>query len=377
MRVVLTGGGTGGHVYPALAIAEALRDEPELQPLELLFVGTREGLEARIVPEAGLAMAYVHAAPLVRKKPLALARTALENLRGFGEALAVMHRFRPDVAIATGGYVSLPVIGALRLVRAFGRTKAKLALLEPNAAPGLTNRLLEPLVDELWLALEPPGATLGTKRVVTGTPVRSSFRRALTAEDGRRMLGLQTPLTTIVVMGGSQGARSINEAVKELVTTRALPEDWQMLIASGERDFASIRVAQEEAVSRGRVRVVAYLDDPRAAFAAADLVVARAGASTLGELAATGTPALLVPYPYATDDHQTRNAAAVRMTGAARVLADRELDAQRLWVELESALAPATLVELRAAARARIAADPCAAISARVKRWAFKNVPNP
>ena len=128
MKVVLTGGGTGGHVYPALAIAEALREEPELQPLEVLFVGTRDGLEARIVPEAGLAMAYVHAAPFVRKKPLAIGRTLIENLRGFGEALAVMHRFRPDVAIATGGYVSLPVIGALRLVRAFGRTKAKLAV---------------------------------------------------------------------------------------------------------------------------------------------------------------------------------------------------------------------------------------------------------
>jgi UDP-N-acetylglucosamine--N-acetylmuramyl-(pentapeptide) pyrophosphoryl-undecaprenol N-acetylglucosamine transferase len=364
-------------VYPALAIAEALREEPELRPLELLFVGTRDGLEARIVPEAGLAMAYVHAEPLVRKKTPALAGTALENLRGFGEALAVMHRFRPDAAIATGGYVSLPVIGALRLARALGRTKAKLALLEPNAVPGLTNRLLGPLVDEVWLALEPRGATLTTKHIVTGTPVRSSFRRALSADEGRRMLGLQTQPTTIVVMGGSQGARSINEAAKGLVTTRALPADWQVLIVSGERDFASMRVAQEEAVSRGRVRVVAYLDDPRAAFAAADLVLARAGASTLGELTATGTPALLVPYPHATDDHQTRNAEAVRMTGAARVLADRELDASRLWVELEAALAPATLAELRAAARVRIAADPCATISARVKRWASKNVRNP
>jgi UDP-N-acetylglucosamine--N-acetylmuramyl-(pentapeptide) pyrophosphoryl-undecaprenol N-acetylglucosamine transferase len=372
----LTGGGTGGHVYPALAIAEALRDEPDVAPLELLFVGTRDGLEAKIVPRAGLALAYVHAAPLVRKKPLALARTLLQNACGLLEALAVMHRFRPDAAIATGGYVAFPVIAALRLVRALRRSKAKLVLLEPNARTGLTNRLLGPLVDEIWVALAPAGG-LTPKQSLTGTPVRASLRRALSPEDGRRELGLATQLTTIVVMGGSQGARSINEALKAMLSAVPLPENWQVLIVSGERDFAAMKPLERAALSPGRVRVTGYLDDPRAAYAAADLVLARAGASTLGELAATGTPALLIPYPYATDDHQTHNAEAVRAAGAARVLRDGELDATRLRAELEAALEPAVLAAMRAAAGALGSADPCLTIRARVKRWSPKNSNDP
>jgi UDP-N-acetylglucosamine--N-acetylmuramyl-(pentapeptide) pyrophosphoryl-undecaprenol N-acetylglucosamine transferase len=376
VKVVLTGGGTGGHVYPALAIAEALRAEPELAPLELLFVGTRDGLEAKIVPRAGLPLAYVHAAPLLRKKPLAIARTLLANARGLAEALAVMHRFRPDVAIATGGYVAFPVIAGLRLVRALRRSKAKLVLLEPNAKAGLTNRLLGPLVDEVWVALAPAGG-LGAKQRLTGTPVRAALRRALSPQDGRRELGLATELTTIVVMGGSQGARSINDALKAMVTAEPLPEDWQMLIVSGERDFKVMQPLEGTARPAGRVRVSGYLDDPRAAYAAADLVLARAGASTLGELAATGTPALLVPYPYATDDHQAHNAEAVRAAGAARVLPDGDLDATRLRAELRAALDPPVLAALRAAAQRLAAADACATIRARVKRWSPKNSNDP
>ncbi len=373
---MLTGGGTGGHVYPALAIAEALREEPEVAPLELLFVGTRGGLESRIVPHAGVPLAYVHAAPLARKKPLALARTLLENARGLGEALGVMHRFRPDAAIATGGYVAFPVIAALRLVRTLRRSKAKLVLLEPNARAGLTNRLLGPLVDEIWVSLAPPGG-LGRKECLTGTPVRASLRRPLAPEDARRMLGLATQLTTIVVMGGSQGARSINEALRAMLVSQALPEDWQVLIVSGERDYAAMKPLERESRTPGRVRVSAYLDDPRAAYGAADLVLARSGASTLAELAATGTPALLIPYPYATDDHQAHNAEAVRAAGAARVLRDVELQADRLRAELAAALEPEVLAKMRAAARALGSADPCAAIRERVKRWSPKKSTDP
>jgi UDP-N-acetylglucosamine--N-acetylmuramyl-(pentapeptide) pyrophosphoryl-undecaprenol N-acetylglucosamine transferase len=363
-------------VYPALAVAEALRDEPAVAPLELLFVGTRDGLEAKIVPRAGLALAYVHAAPLLRKQPLALARTLFENARGLLEALSVMHRFRPDVAIATGGYVAFPVIAALRLVRALRRTKAKLVLLEPNAKAGLTNRLLGPLVDEIWLTQAPAGG-LAAKQSVTGTPVRASLRRSLAPQDGRRELGLATQLTTIVVLGGSQGARSINEALRAMLTSAALPGDWQVLIVSGERDFAAMKPLEREARTPGRVRVIAYLDDPRAAYAAADVVVARAGASTLGELAATGTPALLIPYPYATDDHQAHNAEAVRAAGAARILRDAELDATRLRAELAAALDPPVLAAMRAAAEGLASVDPCATIRARVKRWSPKKSTDP
>ena len=177
MRLVLTGGGTGGHIYPALAIAEAFAADPSFDPLDVLFVGTHGGLEAQIVPRAQLPIAYVRAAPFVRKRTTALARTFLANGAGVLQALGILHRARPDVLIATGGYVAFPVVAALRLVRMVRRSRAKIALLEPNAATGLTNRLLAPLVDEIWYAMAPPGRALGAREFVVGTPVRATMRR--------------------------------------------------------------------------------------------------------------------------------------------------------------------------------------------------------
>ena len=368
MRLLLTGGGTGGHIYPALAIAEALGACEELKPLEVLFVGNRRGLESEIVPKAGLRAEYIHSAPLARGPSLALLRTLVANTAGFFEALAVLHRYRPDVAIATGGYVTFPVIVALRVVRTLRLSRARIALLEPNAAPGLTNRLLAPLADEIWLTVAQPGRTLAAKEIVTGTPVRASFLQPMSAPAARGALGLDPNLSTIVVFGGSQGARSLNEAVAGL-GAEGLPPAWQLLLVAGERDFASISAQLRAAEHPERLHAIRYLDDPRAAYAAADVVVARAGASTLGELAATGTPALLVPYPYATGDHQTRNAEVMRAAGAARIVADRELNSARLRGELEAALEPAALTALLRSAQSLAASDPRAAIAARVKRW--------
>jgi UDP-N-acetylglucosamine--N-acetylmuramyl-(pentapeptide) pyrophosphoryl-undecaprenol N-acetylglucosamine transferase len=351
-----------------LAIAEALGEDAAFAPLDVLFVGTRDGLEATIVPKAGLRAAFVSAAPLLRKISPALFRTLFANVAGFFQSLRVLRRFRPDVAIATGGYVALPVVAALRVLRALRGSRAKIALLEANAVPGLTNRLLGPLVDEVWLSAPDASESLGSKAVVTGTPVRASMLRPVTPQDARLALGLDPQKTTVVVMGGSQGARSLNEAVATLVTGRELPADWQILHVSGARDFAGLAERENGALAGGAVRLVEYLEDPRAAYAAADLVVARSGASTLGELAATGTPALLVPFPFATADHQAHNAAAFARGGAAHVVADRELDAQRLFDELQELLQPERLAAMRAAAHDRHA-DPRAAVRERVKRW--------
>jgi UDP-N-acetylglucosamine--N-acetylmuramyl-(pentapeptide) pyrophosphoryl-undecaprenol N-acetylglucosamine transferase len=365
MRVLLTGGGTGGHVYPALAIAEALRGNPDLQTIEFLFVGTRGGLEASIVPKAGIPIAYVHAAPLQRRVSFAIIRTLVENARGFFETLALLHRFRPDVAIATGGYVTLPVIKAVWVVRFLRLSRARIVLLEPNARAGLANRLLRPFVDEVWLALASPAKTLRRNERLTGTPVRASFARTISPQGARSALGLDPEMTTIVVFGGSQGARTLNEAVTSLVL-HDLPPRWQVLLVAGDRDYDGID-RRVRAANLPRVRIERYLDDPAAAYAAADLVVARAGASTVAELIATGTPAILVPYPHATGDHQRENAEVLRESGAARVLRDADVDARSLREALESALAPETLAAMRRAARAAADRDPRAAIVDRVK----------
>jgi UDP-N-acetylglucosamine--N-acetylmuramyl-(pentapeptide) pyrophosphoryl-undecaprenol N-acetylglucosamine transferase len=370
VKLVLTGGGTGGHIYPALAIAEACAQEPAFAPLSVLFVGARDRLEATIVPKAGVDIAYVHGAPLARRQPLALLRTVLANARGFLESLAVLHRARPDVLIATGGYVALPVVAALRAVRAVGRSKARIALFEANAAPGLTNRLLGPLADETWYAIAPPHRLRPSERIV-GTPVRTSLRRPYGVAEARRELGLDAARATIVVMGGSQGARSINDALAGLVEA-GLPEEWQVIALAGTRDYDALRT---RLAGHARAGVLSYVDDPRILYAAADLVVARAGASTLGELAATGTPALLVPYPHATGDHQSANARAFAAHGGARVLADAELDPARLRTEIEAALRD--LPELRARAASAASSDPRTEIVARVKRWQAANRAHP
>ena len=363
MRLVLTGGGTGGHIYPAIAIAQAFATEPSFAPLVVTFVGTRGGLEASIVPRAGFALSFVHAAPLARSFSRSLARTIVDNVRGFFEALAVLHRTKPDVLIATGGYVAFPVVAALRFVRVLGRTRARIALLEPNAVAGLTNRILAPLVDEVWYAIAPARPNAGA--IVVGTPVRETMRRTVDAAAARARLGLPEAGTIVVAMGGSQGARSINDAIASLVEG-GLPSDVHVLVIAGARDLAALRARLE---GKPGVTILGFLDDPRDAYAAADLVVARSGASTLGELAATGTPAILVPYPFATADHQRYNAEAYAAAGGAIVLADAGLDAARLRAEIFAALEPTRLASLRASAQALRERAPHLAIVARVKSW--------
>jgi UDP-N-acetylglucosamine--N-acetylmuramyl-(pentapeptide) pyrophosphoryl-undecaprenol N-acetylglucosamine transferase len=363
VRLVLTGGGTGGHIYPAIALAQAFAADPSFAPLAVTFVGTRRGLEATIVPAAGYPLAFVHAAPLTRSFSRALVRTVVDNVRGFFEALAVLHRAKPDVLIATGGYVAFPVVAALRFVRALGRSRARIALLEPNAVAGLTNRILAPLVDEVWYAIAPRHASAST--IVVGTPVRETMRRSVDAAAARARLGLGETGTVIVAMGGSQGARSINDAVAGMVEA-GLPRACSVLVIAGARDLAAL---QTRLGGKPGVTVLGYLDDPRDAYAAADIVVARSGASTLGELAATGTPAILVPYPHATADHQRLNAEAYAAGGGAVVIADVDLDAARLRAAIDAALEPTRLQSLRAAAQTLRERAPHLAILARVNSW--------
>jgi len=199
------------------------------------------------------------------------------------------------------------------------------------------------------------------------------MRRKMTAAAGRALLKLDPDKRTIVVMGGSLGARSINEAMAELVRG-GMPDDWQLFMIAGQRDQQEM---WRQLGWRERVKCVAYLDDPRPAYAAADIVVSRAGASTIGELAATGTPALLVPYPHATANHQVHNAQAYAASGAARVIPDAELDSARLRLEVTAALQGERAVAMRAAAERAALVDPRTAIVARVKSWRAPNESNP
>ena len=361
MRIAFAAGGTGGHLYPAIALADALRERASIR-----FIGSADRMEARIVPDAGYQLTAVASGPLQGRSWAQSFRSTIANAIGTVQALRALRRFRPDVVIATGGYVCFPVMLAARMLRTAGFISARLALLEPNAELGLTNRMLLPLVDEVWGAYPPVNERLQKKFCKTGVPVRPALLRPHNRVEAARRLGLWPGRRTILVFGGSLGARSVNVAVAALVTRRALPDDWQILHVSGERDYAYMQAEEAEPFGGNAVKLVPYLSDPADAYAVADLVIARAGASTLAELAAVGVPALLVPYPRASEDHQMRNARAFAATGAATVLPDADLNADALWWALREMMAPERLSELRYAARALAGNDAVATIAARI-----------
>jgi UDP-N-acetylglucosamine--N-acetylmuramyl-(pentapeptide) pyrophosphoryl-undecaprenol N-acetylglucosamine transferase len=363
VTVVFAGGGTGGHLYPAIAIADALRE----RRATIAFVGSAERLEATLVPKAGYPLHTIASHSLPPRFSFDFARTIGSNLRGTLQSLRLLATLRPDLVIATGGYVSFPVVLAARIARLVRRSDAKVALFEPNASPGLTNRMVAPLADEVWGAFGDAGGRFGGRYVQTGTPIRPALRSLPPRADAVGRLGLTTECKTLVAMGGSQGARTINDALAKLIEDRGLPPGWQLLLVTGPDEYDRIaRRLANAPVEPQRVALRAYLDDMSDAYAAADLLLTRAGASTLGELAALGKPAILVPYPHATQDHQAANAARLEAAGAAEVLADSQLQA-RLRELLAQTTAPERLRVLTENAGRLKSEDPLATILARVE----------
>ncbi len=363
MTVVFAGGGTGGHLYPAIAIADALRE----RRATIAFVGSAERLEASLVPKAGYPLHTIasHSLP-PRLSSVDFVQTVGSNLRGTLQSLRLLAKLRPDLIIATGGYVSFPVVLAARIARLAHRSDVKVALFEPNASPGLTNRIVAPLADEVWGAFGDEDGRFRGRYVQTGTPIRPALRSLPSRADALGRLGLDAESKTLVTMGGSQGARAINDALAKLVEDRGLPSGWQLLLVTGPDDYDRIAKRLANApVEPKRVEVRAYLDDMSDAYAAADLLLTRAGASTLGELAALGKPAILVPYPHATQEHQAANAAHLEAAGAAEILCDSQLQA-RLRELLARTCAPERLRTLTENAQRLRSEDPLATILARV-----------
>jgi UDP-N-acetylglucosamine--N-acetylmuramyl-(pentapeptide) pyrophosphoryl-undecaprenol N-acetylglucosamine transferase len=333
MRVVITGGGTAGHVFPGLALARTLRDRGH----DVAFVGTTRGLEARLVPAAGFDFREVEASPFVRRiSPAAMKApfVALRAVRHGREAIR-----GADVVVGMGGYVSVPaVLGAWR-------EKVPVVLHEQNAVPGLANRALGHLSRSVAVsfAAAAPSFARGVRRriSVTGNPVREeilrvpSHRDALAAE-ARASFGLEEGRRTVVIVGGSQGALHIDRAAVGAARLLGDRGGLQFLLITGP---AHLEVVEGSVVSMNGgmpVRTVGYVERMDMAYAVADLVVSRAGATTIAELSAIGLPAVLIPYPYATGRHQEANAAAMQRAGGATVLLDDQLSAESLAERVES-----------------------------------------
>jgi len=321
MKLVVSAGGTGGHLFPATSVLDEVK---RLEPtVEVLFVGRRSGIERAAAQRALIPYRAVTTAPWPTRPSPAAVTSAVRNLTGIVQSLRMLRRFRPDVVFTTGGYVSLPTAIAA------GLTHRPLVIHEQNRLPGRATRLAARFAARIALSTEDvPKGFPATRAVYVGTPVRIDILGDRPAvEAARDRFGLDPTRFTVLALGGSQGARSINHATAGALD-RLDPQQVQVLISTGKLDFDETeRVCRE---SDMRVIVRPFIDDMSSAYAAADLAVCRSGASTLAELAAIGLPAILVPYPHAAGGHQLENAERFVTAGAARLILDRDLSAKTL-----------------------------------------------
>jgi UDP-N-acetylglucosamine--N-acetylmuramyl-(pentapeptide) pyrophosphoryl-undecaprenol N-acetylglucosamine transferase len=372
LRVVIATGGTGGHVYPGIAVARALES---LVPTEVLFIGTAERMEARLVPREGFAFATIRVRGFERSlRPAPLFRN-LCNLGRLALGLPLwqarrhLREFQPEVVVGIGGYVSGPVVLAARLAG------IPTALVEPNALPGLTNRLLAPLVG--YVAAAWPETLTHLRRTktseVTGNPLRPGFLTdAETVPAVLREFAPERPL--LLVVGGSLGAGRLNRAVEGLVESTLAAGSplagLQVLHVLGERFHAPSPL---EGQSGGRYRRVPYLHEMAAAMRRATVILSRAGAGLLAEITAVGLPAILVPWPGAAENHQERNARALEAAGAGRMLLDADCTSDNLARVLGEVLAPEVLAELRERCRALGRPEAALTIARRLRQLAGRD----
>ncbi len=351
VRVVITGGGTGGHVYPGLAIAEALT---AARPhTEVLFIGGT-GLERRIVSGAGWPYQQVTAGPWPRGLSWALPWAALLTALGTVQAIPLLRRWRPGVVVATGGYAAAPVGAAAALLG------IPLIVQEQNLYPGAANRILGRWARAVSVPHERAAGSFARNVAVTGVPVRAAALRGDRAR-GRHAFGLLDRRLTILVLGGSQGARSLNGAVLEMAALIERSADVQILHQTGKVHEEWVRTRLRTLPSSLRYVAVPYIDQMADAYACADLVICRAGASTLAEVTANGVPAIAVPYPHAAASHQEANARLLESAGAAVVVLDRELTGHRLAGVVGGLRADQARLEAMADASARMGKPEAAA----------------
>jgi UDP-N-acetylglucosamine--N-acetylmuramyl-(pentapeptide) pyrophosphoryl-undecaprenol N-acetylglucosamine transferase len=340
MKLIIAGGGTGGHLFPGIAVAEELMSRgPEHQ---VLFVGTENGIEGRLLPRLGWPHRFIPAAGVRGKGTLGQLKGLITLLFGYAESRKVLKDFRPDLVLGVGGYASAPLVLAARGMQ------IPRFIHEQNAIPGSTNRMLSHVADVVFISLESSARFFPKDRtLLTGNPLR----RAILEQVGQAAGEVAAPESKrLLVFGGSAGAHSINEAVLAAVPLLAAQfPTLSITHQTGEKDLEAMRAGY--AGAGFAATVVPFIDNMAAAYHAADLIICRAGATTIAEVTACGKPCLFIPYPHAVDDHQRRNAEALLGAGAAIMLLERELTGDRLAQEIGSLLGdPGKLAAIGAAA---------------------------
>jgi UDP-N-acetylglucosamine--N-acetylmuramyl-(pentapeptide) pyrophosphoryl-undecaprenol N-acetylglucosamine transferase len=355
LRVLIAGGGTGGHLYPGIAVAEEITS---VAGGEVLFVGTSRGLETTLVPKAGFPLELVQVSGLKRMGVAGLLRGLARLPRAFFESRRILRRYRPDVVLGVGGYASGPLVLAAAL------SGYPVAIQEQNSVPGFTNRVLGRFARRVFVAFDEAAGAFARRKVrPVGNPVRRRFLD--------RAAAVAQPATapargSILILGGSQGSHAVNELASGMV--RVLDARGRLppiVHQTGADELERMQVHYAALGYEGRVEVRAFIDDMPAVLADAALVVARAGALTLAELAIMRRPAILIPLPTAADDHQTRNALAFEHAGAAVLLPQAEASATRLGDLVDELLGdPARHAQMVAAMGTLARADATAKVAA-------------
>lgn len=349
MKIIVSGGGTGGHIYPALTILRTL--SAKRLGTEFLYVGTERGLEADIVPKEGIPFATIDLQGFERHlTPKNFVRLG-KALAGVGKAFSILRDFRPDVVIGTGGYVCGPILLAASLMH------IPTLVQEQNVFPGITNKILSRFVTEIAVGMEEAKRCFPARKTVfTGNPIRAEVMTA-DREAAAKDFGLDPKKSTVLISGGSRGARTINRAMIGILAQAVQHEEVQYIHVTGKAEYddtmARLQNTGVDFLHARHILVKPYLYNMPAAMALADLAIFRAGATGLAELTARGIPSILVPYPYAAENHQEYNARALEKAGAARVILNKDLTTERLLSNLAELLSePYKLEEMAKASKA-------------------------
>ena len=335
MNIIVSGGGTGGHIYPALTIMRTI--EEKYPDTNFLYVGTNKGLEADIIPKENIPFATVDIQGFKRSlSPANFVRAGLAAV-GVAKAMNVVRKFKPDAVIGTGGYVCGPVLMAASMLG------IPTLIQEQNVVPGITNKILAKFVTKIAAGTPEAAKHFPAGKVTcTGNPIRKEVMTADRAA-GAKAFGFDPAKKTVLISGGRRGARSINNAMVDILVEASKQTEVQYLHVTGRLDYEDIisRLAGKgvDLARTPNVKVEPYLYNMPAAMAMADLVVYRAGATGLAELTARGIPAILIPYPYAAENHQEHNARALEAAGAAKVILNRDLKSENLQSTLQDLLA--------------------------------------
>ncbi|RXT15006.1 undecaprenyldiphospho-muramoylpentapeptide beta-N-acetylglucosaminyltransferase [Ammoniphilus sp. CFH 90114] len=328
MKIIVTGGGTGGHIYPALALAKKVMEQhPDG---EVLYIGSDKGLEADIVPRAGFKFEAIEISGFKRSLSLENMKTIIRFLKGVSASKKLIRDFGADAVIGTGGYVCGPVVYAA------AKLGVPTMIHEQNVIPGLTNKFLSRYADRIAVSFSSSAQYFSTDKVVlTGNPRASEVAKA-DPQQGRASLDLRTNRKMVLVVGGSRGARAINEAFLEAVPVLANQKDLHFVYVTGEVHYENVVAKLKKGGEiPSNVSIYPFIYNMPEVLAATDLIINRAGASFLAEITSLGIPSILVPSPYVTNNHQEKNARWLEDNGAATVLLEKDLTANTLVESIE------------------------------------------